>query len=202
MASRRDGYEAWERLAGRDRSGEGALEALSDIGELRRLLERAELDAVRDARGAGKSWTEIAVQLGITRQSAWERWRELDSKRPDAVQTASEPTGDATVPVPDVVGLLWPPARAMLHECGLVAEAYPSARRELSDPEMTDYLVISQRPKRGRSVARGSTVKVFLASDPGDAGVHAPLTPPPNPHTGPGVIDPTIGDSIREARRV
>jgi hypothetical protein len=153
MGSRRDGYEAWERLVGRDRSGEGALGALSDIGELRRLLESAELDAVRDARGAGKSWTEI-------------------------------------------VGLLWPQARAMLHECGLTAEAASSDLRELSDPEMADYLVITQRPRLGRRVARGSTVRLWLASDPGDAGVQAPLTPPPDPHSGQGAIDQTTGHNI------
>ncbi|WP_458114598.1 helix-turn-helix domain-containing protein [Arthrobacter sp. R1-13] len=33
---------------------------------------------MRQARKAGLSWTEIATALGVTRQSAWERWRELD----------------------------------------------------------------------------------------------------------------------------
>jgi hypothetical protein len=27
-------------------------------------------------------WTEIATALGVTRQSAWERWHELDETRP------------------------------------------------------------------------------------------------------------------------
>lgn len=33
---------------------------------------------MREARKAGLSWTEIAGALGVTRQSAWERFHELD----------------------------------------------------------------------------------------------------------------------------
>ncbi|MCL9796244.1 PASTA domain-containing protein [Frankia sp. AgKG'84/4] len=61
---------------------DAALTALSDIGLLRRLLDQAELDAVRCARRGRRSWTEIAVRLGVTRQSAWERWRDLDETPP------------------------------------------------------------------------------------------------------------------------
>src|ERR1700752_2421511 len=72
--------QAWRRLAansGRPRDDDG-LDALSDIGVVRRMLDQAELAAVRAARVHGKSWAEIATQLGVTRQSAWERWRDLD----------------------------------------------------------------------------------------------------------------------------
>jgi hypothetical protein len=94
------GRRAWERLDGwhLDRrstrpghpdDGDGALAALADIGFVRHLLDQAELVAVRTARRHGKSWAEIAVKLGVTRQSAWERWRDLDeasgSGSPDAV---------------------------------------------------------------------------------------------------------------------
>jgi PASTA domain len=58
--------------------GDGALAALADVGFVRHLLDQAELVAVRTARRHGKSWAEIATKLGVTRQSAWERWRELD----------------------------------------------------------------------------------------------------------------------------
>jgi hypothetical protein len=55
-----DGFEAWTRLRGwHERSaddGRAALEALSDIGALRRLLDQAELAAVRTARGNAKTW--------------------------------------------------------------------------------------------------------------------------------------------------
>ena len=47
---------------------------------MRRLLDQAELAAVRAARGRAKTWAEIATRLGVTRQSAWERWRDLDDE--------------------------------------------------------------------------------------------------------------------------
>ena len=54
----------------------------------------------------GKSWAEIATHLGVTRQSAWERWRDLDDSprrrrvRPQgrvdgAVRRDLAPNGDA-----------------------------------------------------------------------------------------------------------
>jgi hypothetical protein len=44
------------------------------------------------ARRHGKSWAEIATQLGVTRQSAWERWRDLDDDTgaPEATGTESQ----------------------------------------------------------------------------------------------------------------
>ena len=84
-----EGRKAWARLEAWYRTpqgpasaqpgrGDDALTALTDIGLARRLLDQAELEAVRGARKHGKSWAEIAVKLGVTRQSAWERWRDLD----------------------------------------------------------------------------------------------------------------------------
>ena len=69
--------QAWRRLAAdSERQGDDdGLDALSDIGVVRRMLDQAELAAVRAARAHGKSWAEIATHLGVTRQSAWERWR-------------------------------------------------------------------------------------------------------------------------------
>jgi hypothetical protein len=97
------GRRAWERLdgwhldarsssraGGHADDGEGALAALADIGFVRHLLDQAELVAVRTARRHGKSWAEIAVKLGVTRQSAWERWRDLD----DAPSPTREGEGD------------------------------------------------------------------------------------------------------------
>src|SRR5579875_3579730 len=84
-----DGHRAWTRLtvwhdgrhgAASHSPGDAALDAMTDVGTLRRLLDQAELAAVRAARRDTKSWAEIATQLGITRQSAWERWRELDEE--------------------------------------------------------------------------------------------------------------------------
>ncbi|EFC80799.1 PASTA domain-containing protein [Parafrankia sp. EUN1f] len=96
-----DARRAWEHLAGWHRTpskppadnpdtpdspdspdspGEAALEALTDIGTVRRLLDQVELDAVRAARRERRSWAEIAIRLGVSRQSAWERWHELDDE--------------------------------------------------------------------------------------------------------------------------
>jgi hypothetical protein len=92
-----DRLEAWYRnlsssaVAPMDK-GDGALDALADGGLVRRLLDRAELEAVRSARKHGKSWAEIAVRLGVTRQSAWERWREVDA--------AASASPAASTPVP------------------------------------------------------------------------------------------------------
>lgn len=58
--------------------GDEALKALADGGLIRRMLDEVEFEAVRTARKHGKSWAEIAVKLGVTRQSAWERWRDVD----------------------------------------------------------------------------------------------------------------------------
>jgi len=63
-------------IPGHPDDGDAALEALVDVHLVRGLLKRAELEAVTTARRNGKSWTEIATMLDITRQSAWERWHE------------------------------------------------------------------------------------------------------------------------------
>ena len=101
----RDGRRAWGRLeawgpgdpaarSGHERDGEGALRALADIGLVRRLLDQAELVAVRTSRRHGKSWAEIATRLGVTRQSAWERWRDLDEAVPAAAVSTPLPEPD------------------------------------------------------------------------------------------------------------
>ncbi len=143
----KDGRRAWERLDGWDdgspaRSGEAALRALADIGTVRRLLDQAELGAVKVARADRKSWAEIATRLGVTRQSAWERWRDLDEPEQSGSEdvpgteldlAASALTGRAArrraklrkypTVVPDVVGMSWEAARHMLQAKGLVATA-------------------------------------------------------------------------------
>jgi hypothetical protein len=89
-----DGRRAWVRLNGwhnhsptavpsHPEDGDAALAALADVHLIRGLLDRAELNAVRTARRGGKSWSEIATLLHMTRQSAWERWRDLDETRDD-----------------------------------------------------------------------------------------------------------------------
>jgi hypothetical protein len=43
---------------------------------VRDLIGQAEYAVVKEARRLGKSWTDIGMALGMTRQSAWERWHE------------------------------------------------------------------------------------------------------------------------------
>src|ERR1044072_1284457 len=84
-----DGEQAWAELLAwaRTQDGGDALAALNNIGQLRRLLDETEFAAVRAARREGKTWAEIAGKLGVTRQSAWERWRDIDAER-------AEPAGE------------------------------------------------------------------------------------------------------------
>ncbi|MBE1608987.1 hypothetical protein [Actinopolymorpha pittospori] len=35
-------------------------------------------EAVRQARLAGSSWSEVGLALGMTRQAAFKRWREIE----------------------------------------------------------------------------------------------------------------------------
>ena len=51
---------------------------LSCVKQIREKCDNTELGTVREARKAGLSWTEIAGAIGVTRQSAWERFHELD----------------------------------------------------------------------------------------------------------------------------
>ncbi|GAA5117110.1 PASTA domain-containing protein [Pseudonocardia adelaidensis] len=185
-----DGREAWERLARRPRSGEEALGALSDIGHVRRLLDQAELEAVRAARRDRRSWAEIATRLGVSRQSAWERWKDLDEE-------PSAPAPRPRVTVPNVVGMSWPTAQHRLLEERLHPVIADPAPTPFLGPEAADFEVVDQKPTAGERVASHSPVTVWLHRGPGSAGVHAPLQPPPDPHARRGAIDEETGESVR-----
>lgn len=215
----KEGRRAWERLKGWHQDGPGhpddgaqALEALSDIGVVRRLLDQAELVAVRTARGHGKSWAEIATRLGVSRQSAWERWRELDETpatpgAPSAEQSPSSgrgrrevsrravrraarelvgellPDPGTVVTVPDVVGLNWDDARNVLIGAGL-AMVNPDLDAPPPTPlDLMRSVVVDQQPKAGELVAAGSPVQVWLDRG-GGAGDREPRRPEPGPRPG------------------
>ena len=55
---------------------------LMAIQQVRQTCDHTELSTVKYARKSGLSWTEIAAALGVTRQSAWERWHEIDEALP------------------------------------------------------------------------------------------------------------------------
>jgi len=188
--------QAWRRLAaagGRPRDDDG-LDALSDIGVVRRLLDQAELAAVRAARVHGKSWAEIATHLGVTRQSAWERWRDIDDSPGAGAEStiladaashlvkmrAQEQRRASKVKVPNVVGREWLDAREVLAGEGLVAiTAQPDTP---PDPGSRGWVVTDQSPESGAIVTAGSVVRLWLRGD-GDAGVREPRRPRPTPRS-------------------
>jgi hypothetical protein len=211
----RDGRRSWERLAGWHQDsrsatpghpddGDGAVSALADIGRVRHLLDQAEMVAVRTARKHGKSWAEIATRLGVTRQSAWERWRDLD-ETPTPLPTVSEaPPLDrnaviesaagsvvemharerrrsSSVVVPNVIGMSWDDAQQVLRDNLLLGVG--------SDPDgppvgWPSGVVTDQTPESGAKVPAGSSVRLWLSPGGGSAGVREPLRPRPNPRSG------------------
>ena len=210
-----DGYEAWKRLRRwHERGtadGDAALDALSDVGALRRLLDQAELSAVRAARGRAKSWAEIATRLGVTRQSAWERWRDLDDVRPATEEVATglwQATEEAAtdlvaaaldgplVVVPDVTGLEWETARRVLASARLVAVSADPDGPPLLAQATDGRIVVEQKPGAGERVEPRSAVRLWLGRGPGDAGVREPLHPRPTPRATGGAIDEVTGQAI------
>jgi hypothetical protein len=196
-----DGRDAWDRLSGwqQDRGhpddGDAALNALSDIGQVRRLLDSAELIAVRAARAHRRPWAEIATRLGVTRQSAWEKWRELDDTREaqaailealaadDAgVESVRGPWPARDRLVPDVVGLSWDDARTVLMRAGLVAVGPDPDGPPLAALGWPGGVVVKQDPTAGAVLPDGSPVTVWVErGGGGGAGDREPRRPKPAP---------------------
>jgi transposase-like protein len=228
-----DGRRAWERLKGwhHDKpgavhghpdDGDAALDALADIGLVRRLLDHAELVAVRTARRHGKSWAEIATRLGVTRQSAWERWRDLDETATDepaqptapevalAVERAglasAEPLGlgDAetrahrrrsSVRVPNVIGMSWDDARHTLREARLVGVGPDPDGPPMAALGWPDAVVTDQSPESGATVPPGSPVTLWTERG-GGTGVREPRRPSPDPRIARALRDETTNEAV------
>jgi hypothetical protein len=216
-----EGRQAWSRLSewiqfDGDVRGGDALRALGDVGSVRRLLDRAEFEAVRSARQQGRSWSEIAVRLGVTRQSAWERWRDVDEAAAPAEDTASagaashDPVGEVTVElsgqarerrrrsstvVPSVVGMAWADARLLLRVNRLIGvDADPD------EPLLTDsrpgVIVVDQSPEAGAKVQPGTTVKLWVRDSGGGSGVREPRRPLPDSSPGAKMRDEVIDEAV------
>jgi PASTA domain len=186
----------WKRLAqwlpGGEPTNDGdvALRALADVAEVRRSLDQAELSAVRMARRHGRSWTEIATMLAITRQSAWERWRDLDGDaepasterarivEPAANELAGRVRRRRTVAVPDLIGLSSADALGILTRAGLDAvSATPGIELREGSDELRPAVVVRQYPDPGTRIQTASAVKLWLERGDGDAGVREPRRP-------------------------
>ncbi len=188
----RDRLAAWLRTGGAD----DALGALDDINSLRRALDQAELAAVRAARGAGRSWAEIATMLGITRQSAWERWRDLEpeSGQVDTLsRAAAAMRRRADVLVPNVIGRSWDEAVHALQRAGLVAVGPdPDAR---TSEDRSDHVVTDQSPEAGAFVERGTRVTLW-SERRGGSGVREPRRPKVPPAAGRQMRDEQTNEAV------
>ena len=222
----REGRRAWERLRRWSRGHPGStpgpdpdegLIALADIGLIRRLLDNAELAAVKAARQQHKSWAEIATKLGVTRQSAWERWRDLDDAGDwsstrgvaavgpaDVTSTQSVRRSDRTaagtslsVVVPNVIGMSFDEARRALNGARLVAVGSDPDGPSLFVLGLSGAVVVNQDPKAGMSGAPGSSVTVWLGRGGGSAGVREPRRPMPDPKSIRGVPEDSLDGTIR-----
>lgn len=200
-----DGEQAWTDLVGwaRLRDGGDALAALNNIGQLRRLLDETEFAAVRAARRQGKSWAEIAVKLGVTRQSAWERWRDVDAETtapaeqegginaPTAIlsRAARAARRDGVVLVPLVVGQTVEDARVALVERALIGVSADEDDVPIGELILGGAIVTDQSPEAGARVARGTTVRLWTRRGGGGSGVREPRRPNPTPRVGLKVQD-------------
>lgn len=209
-----DGRRAWERLngwhqdapaatPGHPDDGAGALTALEDIGLVRRLLDQAELVAVRTARRHGRSWSEIATKLGVTRQSAWERWRDLDETEqpsPSPGEVAIEPAARglrrrSSVAVPNVIGMSWDEARHLLLRAGLVGVGPDPDGPPLAALGWPDGVVTDQSPESGAKVPPGSPVRLWMERG-GGSGVREPRRPKPVPRSGREMHDEPSDEAV------
>lgn len=227
----REGRRAWDRLAGWYGRGGRApapldaeldpLVALNDVGMVRRLLDGVELEAVRSARQQGRSWAEIATRLGVTRQSAWERWRELDvgtsgrepldgpvvvtggTARAEIVAVPGLPRNDAArssrrrawVVVPDVVGMTFADARRRLAGSGLVGLAVDADDLPLEMLDWGDAVVTDQSPEAGAKVEQGALVHLWTSGG-GGSGVREPRRPRPTPRAARKVLDEPSEEAV------
>lgn len=221
-----EGQRAWERLAGwytdtRPASptdlddAERALTVLTDIGLVRRLLDQAEFEAVRTVRRHGRSWAEIATRLGVTRQSAWERWRDLDEsgspepaghevRRDSDIETAAsaelskqarKSRRQSSVVVPNVIGLSWDEAREVLHGHELVALGPDPDGPPLATLSWPEGVVTDQSPESGAKVRPGSVVTLWIERG-GGSGVREPRRPKPDPKTAQKMRDEATDEAV------
>lgn len=76
-AQRADALERWADTVDADDLVEAKTAALRTIAELverRDDVDAALLDAIRDARNADRSWSEIGAMLGVSKQAAQRKY--------------------------------------------------------------------------------------------------------------------------------
>jgi hypothetical protein len=76
-AQRTEAFERWADDVDTEDLVEARTAALRTIAELveqRDDVDAALLDAIRDARGADRSWSEIGAMLGVSKQAAQRKY--------------------------------------------------------------------------------------------------------------------------------
>lgn len=77
---RAEAFEAWAdsvHPADLEPADTRALQAITRLADLRKEVDEAILEAVREARGKGHTWAEIGAMLGVTRQAAQPKYAPL-----------------------------------------------------------------------------------------------------------------------------
>jgi hypothetical protein len=99
--------------------------------------------------------------------------------RPSAFRVTPGPRTSGTVVVPDVGGLRWDEARAVLGGAGLVA-VHPDGPFVAASGQVGG-VVIGQDPPSSSAVPVGAWVTLWVGDGPGSAGVREPRRPHPDP---------------------
>jgi hypothetical protein len=175
--------------------------------------------AILTARAHSKSWAEIATMLGVTRQSAWEKWHDLDAVPAEVPETVpageSEVGGDVVggdvvgevvdralsglaephvVTVPDLIGLPWADARQALADARFLPVA-PENHGPLPQPDESAWVVVDQTPTGGARRSPGSSVTVWLDRG-GGTGVREPRRPTPTLRSARGERDEESQEAV------
>lgn len=81
-AERTAALEAWADQVETDElvpTDTEALRVIADLAEQRAGVDEAIVDAVRSARAANRSWSEIGAMLGVSKQAAQRKYSKLVS---------------------------------------------------------------------------------------------------------------------------
>jgi ABC-type transporter Mla subunit MlaD len=76
-AQRAAALERWADEVGADdlvEANTAALRTIAELAEQRDDIDKALLDAIRDARNADRSWSEIGAMLGVSKQAAQRKY--------------------------------------------------------------------------------------------------------------------------------
>jgi hypothetical protein len=76
-AQRAEALERWANAVDADdlvEANTAALRAIAELVEQRDRVDTALLGAIRDARDAGRSWSEIGAMLGVSKQAAQRKY--------------------------------------------------------------------------------------------------------------------------------